>query len=38
MVLQMVTDKKYKYPPEEQENALDTVIKQCEIYADSDEN
>lgn len=30
--------KKYKYPPEEQENALDTVIKQCEIYADSDEN
>ena len=29
--------KKYKYPPEEQEAALDTVIKQCELYADSDE-
>lgn len=29
--------KKYKYPPEEQESALDTVIKQCELYADSDE-
>jgi type I restriction enzyme R subunit len=30
--------KKYKYPPEEQENALDTVIRQCELYADSDTN
>ena len=29
--------KKYKYPPEEQEQALETVIKQCELYADSDE-
>ena len=29
--------KKYKYPPEEQEKALETVIKQCELYADSDE-
>ena len=29
--------KKYKYPPEEQEAALETVIKQCELYADSDE-
>jgi type I restriction enzyme R subunit len=28
--------KKYKYPPEEQENALDTVIRQCELYADSE--
>ena len=30
--------KKYKYPPEEQENALESVIRQCELYADSDEN
>ena len=30
--------KKYKYPPEEQEEALKTVIRQCELYADSDEN
>lgn len=29
--------KKYKYPPEEQEKALETVIKQCELYADSDQ-
>ena len=29
--------KKYKYPPEEQEAALETVIRQCELYADSDE-
>lgn len=29
--------KKYKYPPEEQENALETVIRQCELYADSDD-
>lgn len=29
--------KKYKYPPEEQKKALETVIKQCELYADSDE-
>ena len=29
--------KKYKYPPEEQEKALETVIKQCELYADNDE-
>ena len=28
--------KKYKYPPEEQEAALETVIRQCELYADSD--
>lgn len=28
--------KKYKYPPEEQEKALETVIKQCELYADND--
>lgn len=30
--------KKYKYPPEEQEAALETVIRQCELYADSDED
>lgn len=29
--------KKYKYPPEEQEKALETVIKQCELYADNEE-
>ena len=29
--------KKYKYPPEEEQNALDTVIKQCEQWADLDE-
>lgn len=29
--------KKYKYPPEEQEKALENVIKQCELYADNDE-
>lgn len=29
--------KKYKYPPEEQEAVLETVIKQCELYADNDE-
>lgn len=29
--------KKYKYPPEEQEKALETVIKQCELFADNDE-
>lgn len=28
--------KKYKYPPEEQAAALETVIRQCELYADSD--
>ncbi|MCC8070582.1 MAG: type I restriction endonuclease subunit R [Bacteroidales bacterium] len=26
--------KKYKYPPEEQEGALDIVIKQCELWVD----
>lgn len=29
--------KKYKYPPEELTNAMETVIKQCELYADSEE-
>lgn len=29
--------KKYKYPPEEQEEALAVVIKQCEQFADSDD-
>ena len=28
--------KKYKYPPEEADNALETVIKQCEQWADLD--
>lgn len=28
--------KKYKYPPEEEQNALDIVIKQCEQWADTD--
>lgn len=27
--------KKYRYPPEEAANALDTVISQCEMWADS---
>ena len=26
--------KKYKYPPEEEQNALDVVLKQCEQWAD----
>lgn len=30
--------KKYQYPPEEEENALETVIKQCEQWADTDES
>lgn len=29
--------RKYKYPPEEQENALETVIRQCELFADTDD-
>ena len=29
--------RKYKYPPEEQEDALAIVIKQCELYADSED-
>ena len=28
--------KKYKYPPEEAENALETVIHQCEQWTDND--
>lgn len=28
--------KKYKYPPEEAENALETVIHQCEQWSDND--
>ena len=28
--------KKYKYPPEEEQNALDIVLKQCEQWADVD--
>lgn len=27
--------KKYHYPPEEQQNALDTVIKQCELWSET---
>ena len=27
--------KKYKYPPEEEEGAVDTVIRQCELWADN---
>ncbi len=29
--------KKYKYPPEEYENAIDTVISQCEMWTDNAE-
>ena len=29
--------KKYKYPPEEAEHAMDIVLKQCEEWADEDE-
>ena len=28
--------KKYKYPPEEEQSALETVIRQCEQWADVD--
>ncbi|MBQ8814736.1 MAG: DUF3387 domain-containing protein [Lachnospiraceae bacterium] len=27
--------KKYKYPPEQYENAIDTVISQCEMWTDN---
>ena len=27
--------KKYKYPPDEYENAIDTVISQCEMWTDN---
>ncbi len=27
--------RKYKYPPTEAPNATDTVIKQCELWADN---
>lgn len=30
--------KKYKYPPEEAENALETVIYQCKQWSDNDSN
>ena len=29
--------KKYKYPPEGQEEALETVISQCEMWTDNSE-
>ena len=27
--------KKYKYPPEQYESAIDTVISQCEMWTDN---
>ena len=27
-------NQKYKYPPEEEQNAMDIVLKQCEQWAD----
>ena len=30
--------KKYKYPPEEAANALETVIRQCEQWTDNDDS
>jgi len=27
--------KKYKYPPEQDEGAIDTVISQCELWTDN---
>ena len=30
--------KKYKYPPEEAEGAMNIVLKQCEQWADNDDN
>ncbi len=30
--------KKYKYPPQHAENALETVMRQCDHWADDDEN
>lgn len=30
--------KKYKYPPEDQEEALETVISQCEMWTDNSES
>ena len=27
--------KKHKYPPESQQDAIDTVIKQCEVWTDN---
>jgi type I restriction enzyme R subunit len=29
--------KKYKYPPEEAEDAMNTVLKQCEQWAESED-
>ena len=29
--------KKYRYPPEEAANALETVIKQCEQWTDNEQ-
>ena len=30
--------KKYKYPPEETEDAMNIVLKQCEQWAENEEN
>ena len=30
--------KKYKYPPEGQEKALETVMAQCNMWADDEDN
>ena len=30
--------KKYKYPPEQYESAIETVISQCELWTDNVEN
>ena len=27
--------KKYNYPPEEEQDAVDTVMKQCELWTDN---
>lgn len=27
--------KKYKYPPENTEGAVDTIMKQCELWSDN---
>ena len=27
--------RKYKYPPEGEKDAMDTVMRQCELWADS---
>lgn len=29
--------KKYHYPPEEAQNAIEVVMRQCELWADNEE-